>query len=84
MDVRLQERYDDAHGKGSISVPLYRPIQGWDVPSTLRRIGFSFFGIFPATELNPDFMAVAQAALPRNKELILVCESGGSLESKVR
>ena len=47
------------------------------------KVGFSLFGIFPATELDPDFLDVALGALPKNKELILVCETGGSLESKV-
>ena len=38
MDVRLEDRYNESNGAGSVSVPLYRPIQGWDVPSTLRRV----------------------------------------------
>ena len=53
-------------------------------PAVIRRVGFSFFGIFPATELNPEFLETALDALPKGKELILVCETGGSLESKVK
>lgn len=49
LDVRLAQRYDDSHAERAISAPLYRPIEGWDVPSTLRRVAFSLFGIFPGT-----------------------------------
>ncbi|GAX77226.1 hypothetical protein CEUSTIGMA_g4672.t1 [Chlamydomonas eustigma] len=83
VDVRLEQKYSAGHAAGSLSVPLYRPIQGWDLPSTIRRIGFSFFGIYPATELNPDFIDVAQETLQKGKEIILVCEMGGTLENKV-
>jgi hypothetical protein len=49
VDVRLAEKHEKGHAESSVSVPLYRPIQGWDVPSVLRRVAFSLFGIFPGT-----------------------------------
>ena len=49
LDVRLAQRYADLHAERSVSVPLYRPIQDWDLPSNLRRLAFSLFGIFPGT-----------------------------------
>ena len=46
MDVRLADKYNLFHAEGSVSVPLYQPIQNWDFPSILRRLGFAFFGIY--------------------------------------
>lgn len=46
LDVRLVNKYESCHAAGSLSTPLYHPIQKWDLPSTIRRAGFAFFGIY--------------------------------------
>lgn len=46
LDVRLGNKYEASHAACSLSTPLYNPIQKWDLPSTLRRAGFAFFGIY--------------------------------------
>jgi hypothetical protein len=46
LDVRLVNKYDASHAAGSLSAPLYNPIQKWDLPSIIRRAGFAFFGIY--------------------------------------
>lgn len=46
LDVRLGSKYENGHAAGSLSAPLYLPIQAWDVPSIIRRAGFAFFGIY--------------------------------------
>jgi hypothetical protein len=46
LDVRLGNKYEACHAAGSLSTPLYNPIQKWDLPSILRRAGFAFFGIY--------------------------------------
>jgi hypothetical protein len=46
LDVRLINKYEASHAAGSLSTPLYNPIQKWDLPSILRRAGFAFFGIY--------------------------------------
>jgi hypothetical protein len=46
VDVRLVNKYEAGHAAGSFSIPLYNPIQSWDLPSIIRRAGFAFFGIY--------------------------------------
>ncbi len=46
VDVRLPAKFEEQHPAGAKGVPLYLPIQKWDVASTLRRVGFAFFGIY--------------------------------------
>jgi hypothetical protein len=43
--------FDVLGPQGSVNVPLYRPILGWDIPSNIRRAGFAFFGVFGTGEL---------------------------------
>ena len=50
-------------------------------PSTpIPPIG-SFFGIY-GTELSKTFAAEALARIPANRDVVLICENGGSLETK--
>lgn len=81
VDVRLANKYENDHAAKSISVPLYQPIQNWDPISNIRRAGFAFFGIF-GTEMNANFTQDAQAVIPKGKEVIVMCEMGGSMENK--
>lgn len=81
VDVRLADKYDKGHPQGAVNVPLYKPIQNWDIASNIRRAGFAFFGIF-GTELNMDFAEDALAAVPKNKDLYVICEMGGTLQNK--
>eukprot|EP00879_Flechtneria_rotunda_P029887 GHRR01032351.1.p1 GENE.GHRR01032351.1~~GHRR01032351.1.p1 ORF type:complete len:220 (+),score=37.83 GHRR01032351.1:346-1005(+) len=46
VDVRLGNKYEALHAQGSLSIPLYNPIQDWELPSVIRRLGFAFFGIY--------------------------------------
>lgn len=50
VDVRLGNKYEASHAAGSLSIPLYLPIQAWDLPSVIRRLGFAFFGIYGTGE----------------------------------
>lgn len=81
VDVRLGMKYDKGHPEGAKSLPLYIPIQGWSPAAIIRRVGFSFFGIY-GTQLNTNFMAEAADVIPKGREVILVCEMGGSLANK--
>jgi hypothetical protein len=49
-DVRLPGKYAECHADGAVSLPLYIPIQRWDLPSIIRRVGFAFFGIYGTGE----------------------------------
>jgi rhodanese-related sulfurtransferase len=81
VDVRLGNKYDSSHAAGALSIPLYNPIQNWDLPSIIRRAGFAFFGIY-GTELNTNFADDVLSRIPRGKQVIVVCENGGTLENK--
>ncbi|WIA35407.1 hypothetical protein OEZ86_003852 [Tetradesmus obliquus] len=81
LDVRLGNKYEASHAAISVSTPLYNPIQKWDLPSTLRRAGFAFFGIY-GTELNTNFGDDVLSRVPKGKQLVVMCENGGSLENK--
>ncbi|GBF94343.1 hypothetical protein Rsub_06965 [Raphidocelis subcapitata] len=81
VDVRLSMKYEKGHPEGARSLPLYIPIQGWGPAATIRRIGFSFFGIY-GTELNTSFAEEVASLVPKGREVILVCERGGSLQNK--
>lgn len=51
----------------------------------LRRAGFAFFGVFNGTEPNPEFSseiaeAVEESEATQETPIVLICQSGGSLE----
>ena len=96
LDVSLASRFEKKSAKGSINIPLYQPIEGshfrklvclktlfegWDVPSIARRVAFAFFGI-PGTERNPDWLEDVESTIPKDKEVVVLCELGGTLEKK--
>ena len=49
--------------------------------SSVRRAAFAFFGIF-GTERNPDFLDDVVSQVPKNKEIVILCEMGGSMENR--
>ena len=83
LDVRLSDAVAKCTVPRAVAVPLYVPIQKWDIFSNVRRLAFRFFGI-AGTELNPEFLAGVEAVTKGNKnaELVVMCERGGSLENK--
>lgn len=83
LDVRLADKFNAVTPEGAVNVPLYQPIQKWDLPSNIRRIGFAFFGVY-GTELNPSFLQEVEAVVGGNKkrEVVVMCELGGTIESK--
>ena len=83
LDVRFLDKHIESHPAKSRPVPLYRPIEGWNAASILRRAGFFFFGV-QNSERDPDFIPSLSLAAPKkNQEVILICDTGGSVESKV-
>eukprot|EP00798_Chlamydomonas_sp_ICE-L_P010073 gene10073-7970_t len=81
IDVRLPAKYDEVHADNSVNVPLFIPIQKWDIPSNLRRAGFAFFGIY-GTEINPEFTSQVEAAAKKGQEVVIMCATGGNMENK--
>ncbi len=68
LDVRMERKYTQGHPVNAVNVPLYIPIQKWDIPSIIRRAGFAFFGIY-GTELNREFSTQALSTLPKDKDI---------------
>jgi rhodanese-related sulfurtransferase len=83
LDVRLSDAVEKRSVSRAVAVPLYVPIRNWDIFSNVRRVAFAFFGI-AGTELNPAFVEQVAAVTKGNKnaELVVMCERGGSLETR--
>jgi len=81
LDVRLPGASRQL--PGATAVPLYIPIAGFSFPALVRRAAFLFFGV-AGSELNPGWLAAVQAAVPKNAEVVVACEMGGSLENRPR
>lgn len=80
IDVRPAGQYEAGFIQGSINVPLYQPIEGWEQRKILRRLGFALFGVFNGTEINPNFMQQLQEAAPDMEAgAVLICNLGGSM-----
>eukprot|EP01023_Acetabularia_acetabulum_P003110 TRINITY_DN1132_c0_g1_i3.p1 TRINITY_DN1132_c0_g1~~TRINITY_DN1132_c0_g1_i3.p1 ORF type:complete len:309 (+),score=32.68 TRINITY_DN1132_c0_g1_i3:2-928(+) len=81
VDVRLSRKFENGGIDGSVNIPLYQPISGMGIAPNVRRVGFAFFGIF-GTERNLQFIEDMMQKFGQNEEIIIVCESGGSLQTK--
>eukprot|EP00238_Polyblepharides_amylifera_P008962 CAMPEP_0196583154 /NCGR_PEP_ID=MMETSP1081-20130531/42282_1 /TAXON_ID=36882 /ORGANISM="Pyramimonas amylifera, Strain CCMP720" /LENGTH=238 /DNA_ID=CAMNT_0041903951 /DNA_START=233 /DNA_END=949 /DNA_ORIENTATION=+ len=81
LDVRPAEEFSGGFVEDSLSVPLYRPIQGWGAAANLRRAGFAFFGS-TGSELNPDWLQQVQGQIKKGTHVVVMCSRGGSLASQ--
>ena len=82
LDVRLAEAANQLCVPAAVQVPLYQPIARFDAASIIRRAAFAFFAI-AGTERNPEFLAQVARRVPnKGAELLCLCESGGSLETR--
>lgn len=85
VDVREGQEYENCHAKGAQSAPLFRLIQGNDTKANLRRLGYALITDFSGTERNPEFVAMAEAAVggDKKKQIIVYCSVGGTLQTFV-
>lgn len=85
IDVREGQEYEKCHAKGAQSAPLFRLIQGNDTKANLRRLGYALITDFSGTERNPEFVAMAEAAVggDKKKQIIVYCSVGGTLQTFV-
>eukprot|EP01026_Neomeris_dumetosa_P016075 TRINITY_DN1610_c0_g1_i2.p2 TRINITY_DN1610_c0_g1~~TRINITY_DN1610_c0_g1_i2.p2 ORF type:complete len:283 (-),score=36.36 TRINITY_DN1610_c0_g1_i2:1087-1935(-) len=81
VDVRLARKFENGGINGSINVPLYQPISGMGIAANVRRAGFAFFGIY-GTERNLGFLEEMESKFSKDEAIIVVCEGGGSIETK--
>lgn len=79
VDVRPYPEYSVGHVAGSRNVQFYRPIEGNAPSQLLRKAAFAFFGIANGTELNPAFFDELEGAVKPGQEIILLCQTGGTL-----
>mmetsp|Transcript_10499 Transcript_10499/g.28832 ORF Transcript_10499/g.28832 Transcript_10499/m.28832 type:complete len:247 (-) Transcript_10499:91-831(-) len=80
VDVRPANDFASGHIEGSVNVPLYQPITGWEPKQVLRKAAYAFFGVFNGTEANENFAEDVKKAAGLDKEIIVVCNTGGTLE----
>ena len=79
LDVRMASA--GASIPGALRIPMYRPIEANSLPQLIRIAAFAFFGV-PGTERDPGWLADVQRAVPKNADIVLIDEAGGSLEVK--
>ncbi|KAJ7520959.1 hypothetical protein O6H91_19G032000 [Diphasiastrum complanatum] len=81
IDVREPQDFRKTHAEGAFNAPLFRLIQGNDLKTNLRRLGYALLTDFAGTERNPDFISQALAAVggDRSKQVIVLCSIGGTL-----
>ncbi|PNH05586.1 Rhodanese-like domain-containing protein 14, chloroplastic, partial [Tetrabaena socialis] len=83
VDVRLASDFEKVRAAGSLSLPIYRYVEGtsfWDnVKKAAMAVGFAM----KATERDPDYGAKAKAALKKNQKVLLMCAIGGTLDTLV-
>eukprot|EP01024_Parvocaulis_polyphysoides_P016511 TRINITY_DN17351_c0_g3_i1.p1 TRINITY_DN17351_c0_g3~~TRINITY_DN17351_c0_g3_i1.p1 ORF type:complete len:262 (-),score=28.99 TRINITY_DN17351_c0_g3_i1:255-995(-) len=79
IDVRLATDFEKLHAKGSINVPLFRPVQGKQFYDNVKRLAMGAFAM-TATERNPDFVEDLSKIKNKTDKLILLCAIGGTLK----
>lgn len=80
MDVRLAQKYFANACPDSQSFPLYQPISGWGPAATIRRAGFTFFGVY-GTERNMEWLQQVEDAVPKGAFAPLLCSACKTLLS---
>mmetsp|Transcript_8752 Transcript_8752/g.26390 ORF Transcript_8752/g.26390 Transcript_8752/m.26390 type:complete len:225 (+) Transcript_8752:31-705(+) len=80
LDIRPANEFSAGHLEASVNAPLYQPIEGWSLQQTMRKATFAFFGIFNGTEANENFEQEVRALADPDDEVVLVCNTGGTLD----
>lgn len=82
VDIRPKKEYEEARVPGAVNVEFFQLIDGWDPVKVARRTVYAFFGILNGTEFNPNFFEDFENAVSgkKNKEIIIYCNIGGSLD----
>ena len=80
LDCRPPAEFAAGHIPGALSIPLYRPITGLSPRAIARRTVFAFFGVLNGTESNPGFWPAVADAAGKAREILVYCNTGGSLE----
>ncbi|GAB5367768.1 hypothetical protein AAMO2058_001259400 [Amorphochlora amoebiformis] len=81
LDVRMEEKFASKSLPGATNIPLYRPIQLTNPVAVLRALGFAFFGV-SNSERTPGWLQKIEEAIPKGKNVYIICNTGGSLENK--
>jgi rhodanese-related sulfurtransferase len=81
LDCRPPAEYAAGHIPGAVSIPLYRPITGLSPRAVARRAVFALFGVLNGTEANPAFWPAVAAAASKAAEVIVYCNTGGTLRA---
>eukprot|EP00238_Polyblepharides_amylifera_P014395 CAMPEP_0196588624 /NCGR_PEP_ID=MMETSP1081-20130531/61139_1 /TAXON_ID=36882 /ORGANISM="Pyramimonas amylifera, Strain CCMP720" /LENGTH=212 /DNA_ID=CAMNT_0041911169 /DNA_START=181 /DNA_END=819 /DNA_ORIENTATION=+ len=83
LDVREEPQFNLVHAEGSINVPLFGPVQGDSMFDNMKRLATAAFAM-KATARNPLFEAQVKEKIPRNKQVIVMCAQGGTLETIIK
>mmetsp|Transcript_30908 Transcript_30908/g.67517 ORF Transcript_30908/g.67517 Transcript_30908/m.67517 type:complete len:162 (-) Transcript_30908:894-1379(-) len=83
LDVRETPQYNKVHATGAINVPMFIPVQGNSMFDNAKRLAMAAFAM-QATERNPRFIEEVQAKIPKNKQVMIICGSGGYMYTVVK
>lgn len=79
-DVRQVEKYEKLTPNTAINVPAYATIMAdqFDTPTKAAKQAILALAGMRAQQTNPNFTAEAEAKLPRDKPIIVICDKGGN------
>merc|ERR1719240_2099181 len=80
VDVRPESKFKKKTAKGAINIPLFREVTGNSLEDTRKKFVSLLFKGGPANEKNTDFGRLALEKLPRDKPILLICDTGGSVD----
>jgi len=83
LDVREERQYNKVHAAGAINVPMFIPVQGNSLFDNTKRLAMAAFAM-QATERNPRFLEEVQEKIPTDKQIILICATGGYMYTVVK
>lgn len=81
VDVRTEDQIERSPLPSATNIPMYRPMSKNDIFSWAKRIVFAWNGK-AGTEFDPDWLEKVKASVPKGKKVVLVCNQGGTLETK--
>merc|ERR1712014_184787 len=80
VDVRPESVFKKKTAKGAINLPLFRPVSGNSLEDNKKKFMSLLFKGGPANEKNTDFGRLALERLPRDKPILPICDTGGSVD----
>lgn len=83
VDVRLESQFNKSHAKGAVNVPLFQEVQGSGFLDNAKKVLMGAAAM-RATERNPNFIENAKEVIGKTRDIIVICNIGGTLDTVVK